>query len=143
MKGNSLPRTQNSKRALRLHRSKSVPEGAAKWSAAELRNISTGLSTLLLKTRLRYGRISYDDKDVVERLQGWIPPKKIADDLREKWYSTTNAELLIYQENETSKYRVVVNDGLQILQFLSGTGCFPFLKGKRDTSPPEDEMPLD
>lgn len=66
--------------------------------------------TLLLKTRMHRGRISYQEKDVQERLQEWTAPDYMANDLVEKWHSTADAELLIYRERNTDNYRVVVND---------------------------------
>lgn len=40
---------------------------------------------VLLKTHLRYGKISFKENDVVERQQGWQPSDMIMQDLEEKW----------------------------------------------------------
>ena len=65
--------------------------------------------TLILKTRLRHGRISYDEEDVEQRLEGWAAPQAIANHLLEEWQSTDNVELLVYQENKTGNLHTVVN----------------------------------
>ena len=65
--------------------------------------------TLLLKTRLRYGKISYVEKDVEERAEGWTAPQMIADELLMRWQSTIDAELLISQNTKTGDLRIVVN----------------------------------
>ena len=66
--------------------------------------------TLILKTRLRHGRISYDEQDVEQRLEEWAAPQAIANHLLEEWESTDNVELLVYQENKTGNLRTVVNE---------------------------------
>ena len=65
--------------------------------------------TLLLKTRLRYGKISYVEKDVEKREKGWTAPQMIADELLVRWQSTIDAELLISQNVRTGDLRIVVN----------------------------------
>lgn len=40
--------------------------------------------TVLLKTRLRYGKVSFKESDVVERQQEWQPSDMIVQDLKEK-----------------------------------------------------------
>ena len=94
-------------------RSQSVPDyGAGKRSMAqnEARPIDPQEFTLLLKTRLHRGKISYQKEDVEQRLEGWTAPEHIANDLMKKTQSTVDADLQIYQENGTNNYRVVVND---------------------------------
>ena len=66
--------------------------------------------TLLLKTRVHRGEISYQEEDVEQRFEGWTAPEYIANDLRKKCQATVVADLQIYQENSTNNYRVVVND---------------------------------
>lgn len=116
-KGNkNVPRqTQNPKPPKRSpFRSQSVPDdGAGKRSMAckaPLIAIDPREFTLLLKTRLHRGKISYQKKDVEQQLEGWTAPEYIANDLMEKKQSTVNADLQIYKQNSTNKYHVVVND---------------------------------
>lgn len=116
-KGNkNVPRqTQNPKPPKRSpFRSQSVPDdGAGKRSMAckaPLIAIDPREFTLLLKTRLHRGKISYQKKDVEQQLEGWTTPEYIANDLMEKKQSTVNADLQIYKQNSTNKYHVVVND---------------------------------
>ena len=77
---------------------------------SEARPIDPQEYTLLLKTRLHRGKISYQKEDVEQRLEGWTVPEYIANDLMKKTQSTVDAVLQIYQENGTKNYRVVVND---------------------------------
>ena len=62
--------------------------------------------TLVLKTRLRQGRISYDESDV--RLEGWRACQEMENNLLRKWQSTNIAELLVFRENKTGKERTLV-----------------------------------
>lgn len=116
-KGNkNVPRqTQNPKPPKRSpFRSQSVPDdGAGKRSMAckaPLIAIDPREFTLLLKTRLHRGKISYQKEDVEQQLEGWTTPEYIANDLMEKKQSTVDADLQIYKQNSTNKYHVVVND---------------------------------
>lgn len=114
-KGNkNLPHQSQNPKPPRLPfiRSQSVPDdGAAKRSMAlKAPPINPEEFTLLLKTRLHRGEISYQKEDVEQRLEGWTTPEYIADDLMKKWQSTVDADLQIYQEKNTTTYRVVVND---------------------------------
>jgi len=142
---NPLHQTQNPKHPLQYRRSQSLPErdGMAERSQMGIAKgrISPNQSTLLLKTRLRHGIISYQNEE------GWKPPKEIEDDLRRKWRSTADAELLIFQENTVGRYRVVVNEESFISQvgdslketFLctSGAGSLSEL-GKKTPHPSKD-----
>lgn len=119
------------------------------------RPINSEASTPLLKTRLRYGTISYCDKDVQERLEGWMAPKEIVDSLRKKWCSIADAELLIYPEDKRGSGLVtVVKEGSKILQLTdslkdawqsinAGASCLRSLTGKRQDSSSSNEMDLD
>lgn len=91
-------------------RSQSVPDdGAAEGSMGpEGFPIDPQKFTLLLKTRLCRGKISYEKKHVKHQQEGWRAPDYIADDLMEK--NPIDADLQVYQENNTNSYRVVVND---------------------------------
>ena len=62
--------------------------------------------TLVLKTRLYRGKISYEKDDVEQQLEGWTAPDEIANDLMKK--KPVNANLQVYQENGRNNYRVVV-----------------------------------
>ena len=62
--------------------------------------------TLVLKTRLHRGRISYDESDV--RLEGWRACEKMEDNLLREWQSTNIAELLVFRENKSGNERTVV-----------------------------------
>ena len=48
---------------------------------------------MLLKTRLRYGKISSEENDVVEWEQGWQPSEMVVLDLEEKWKLVPDAEV--------------------------------------------------
>ena len=68
---------------------------------------------MVFKTRLRLGKISYDEKDVKVRVEGWTAPQKMAEDLLRKWQTTNNVELSVYRENKTGNERTVVTDDLE------------------------------
>ena len=107
-------------------RSQSVPDyGAEKRSMAlsEVGTIDPLRYTLLLKTRLHRGKISYQKEDVEQRLEGWTAPEYIASDLMKKFHSTVDGDLQIYQENGTNNYDVVVIDsktGNKIVNSIKG-----------------------
>ena len=63
---------------------------------------------LILHTRLRYGKISYDHNDVKVRLEGWLAPQKMADNLFKEFQSIASAELAVYREIKTGNERTVV-----------------------------------
>ena len=63
---------------------------------------------LLLKTHLRRGKISYDEKNVEERVERWTAPQKMADQLLVRWQSTDNAELGISLNTKTGDQDIVV-----------------------------------
>ena len=137
------PQEQSSRRSAPFSRSKSLPEGSSKGSA-DHRTLPKCVeeSTLVLKTRLRNGKISYDE---VEKRSGeWTPPKEVEDSLFKEWQSAPNVELLIYEhrENEKTKLRVIVNDNRNIPTMIerffneiaaTGSICLPF---RRAPSPP-------
>lgn len=126
------PQEQSSRRSAPFSRSQSLldPE-------ADHRTLPKCVeeSTLVLKTRLRNGKISYDE---VEKRSGeWTPPKEIEDSLFKAWQSAPNVELLIYEhrENEKTKLRVIVNDNRNIPTMIerffndiaaTGSICLPF-----------------
>ena len=89
-----------------INRSQSCPDGGAakKGSGTEDKP-----EKLILKTRLRHGKISYDEQDVEVRLEGWTAPQRMAKNLWMEWRSTKDAELLVYRELNTGNERTVVN----------------------------------
>jgi len=117
---NLLHQTKTPKRPFQDCRSQPLPECDGKAERVEVgtakRPVNPNDSTLLLKTRLRHGRISYRDEDVNKTTEGWKPPKEIEDGLMKKWRSTADAELLIYQENMDGVYVVFVNKESWITQ---------------------------
>lgn len=89
-------------------RSHSLPAGDPAPSTHVERPITSGESTLVCKTRLRLGEISYDEKDVKVRLEGWTANQKMAENLLREWHTINNAELAVYRENKTGNERTVV-----------------------------------
>ena len=139
------PQEPSSRGRAPLHRSQSLPAGSPKGSA-DRRTLPMHVEeSLVLKTRLLYGRISYEE---VEKRSGeWTPPKEIVDGLFNKWQSAPNVELLIYEQRETGKtlYRVVVNDNSQkkTIEFFSsiaafGRSCLPLSKDRAPSPSPLD-----
>ena len=132
-----------SRRNAPFRRSQSLPEGPPKGFADRCtppKHVEE--PTLVLKTRLRYGRISYHEAE--KRSGEWTPPKGIEDNLYEKWHSAPNVELLIHEHRETGKtqHHVVVKDNQNksIVQFLNGIAAkgishLPF-RQDRAHSPP-------
>ena len=59
--------------------------------------LKTPRGELVLHTRLRYGKISYEKKDVVHRKKEWEATGYLTRDLHVKWESIADAELKIYQ----------------------------------------------
>ena len=86
---------------------KSTKKGSGRTQGAS--PLSSDDLILLLKTRLRRGKISYDEHDVKERAEGWTAPQKMVDELLVRWRSTIDAELRIYQNTKTGNHEVVVN----------------------------------
>ena len=103
--------TQNLKAPRRsLPRSQSVPNDGARKRSMELEAppLDPQKFTLLLKTRLHCGKISYEKEDVEQQHEGWTAPDDIAKDLMKK--KPVNADLQVYQENGTKNYHVIVNE---------------------------------
>ena len=59
--------------------------------------------TVLLETKLRYGKLSYKKDDLVTRYKTWNPPKEIVESLKQKHASTVEAQVKI----EFRKNRIV------------------------------------
>ncbi|KAL9963902.1 hypothetical protein ACROYT_G027457 [Oculina patagonica] len=106
----------------RSRESESRTVGAANldWQYVEFPNMEqkedpqtdTSKETLMLKTAIRFGDISYKASDVVERKRGWNPPHELVSDLKHKWKNVPRAELEIYSERESGNLRAVVRDSL-------------------------------
>ncbi|XP_068686253.1 uncharacterized protein [Montipora foliosa] len=64
---------------------------------------------LLLHTRLRHGRISYDKNDVKHREKEWEAPEGMKRDLYKDWNTTVNAEIKIYRNTRNGAYEMDVN----------------------------------
>ena len=136
-RGTFSPPEQFSRRSAPFHLSQFLPEGSPKGSA-DRRTLPKHFkeSTLVLKTRLRHGRISYDE---AERSGEWTPVKGIEDSLFNTWQSAPNVELMIYEQRENGKtqFRVFVKDDRFSNNFAAIRSiCLPFRKAR---SPP----PLD
>ena len=138
------PQEQSARHREPLHRSQSLPVGSPKGPADRHTLPKHVEESLVLKTRLINGSISYDK---VEKRSGeWTPPKEIEERLFDKWQSTPNLELLIYEQRETEKvhYRVVVKGDSQknyIEELFDGiaafgTSCFPISKDRAPSPPP-------
>ena len=89
-------------------RSHSLPASDLAHSTHVERPINPEESTLVFKTRLRLGKISYDEKDVKVRLEGWTAPQKMAENLLTEWHTNNNVEFSVYRENKTGNERIVV-----------------------------------
>ena len=62
----------------------------------------------MLETCLRYGKISFDSKDVVTRVGSWQPSERDEDDLQQKWESTPVATLKMFVDKNGELRNVVV-----------------------------------
>lgn len=60
-------------------------------------SLKTPRGELVLHTRLRYGKISYEKQDVVHRKKEWEATGYFTRDLHAKWKFIADAELKIYQ----------------------------------------------
>lgn len=56
--------------------------------------------TVLLETHLRYGKISSENKDVVEWQQGWQPSEIVMQDLEKKWKLVPDAKVLFTADGD-------------------------------------------
>ena len=108
---------------------------------------------LILHTRLRHGRISYDQNDVKVRQNEWTAPQQMTEDLFKKFQSITNAELQVYREIETGMVTIVVNKGITspltgvwetVVGWTSGStigNYIPSLGGSSNTPPAHNDAP--
>ena len=104
--------TKTKRSVFSLSQSHPASAGSAEMPTKEelstdaMRLINPKEFTLVLKTRLRRGRISYGESDVW--LEGWTACEKMEDNLLREWQSTNIAELLIFREIKTGKERTFV-----------------------------------
>ena len=101
-------------------RSHSLPARDLAPSTDVERPINPEEFTLVFKTRLRLGKISYDKKDVKVWLEGWRAPQEMVENLLTKWHTVNNVELSVYRENKTGNERTVVTEDLE--SRVSGLG---------------------
>lgn len=108
-KGNNPQKqTPKSSWSLRRKRAQKDNDGAAATvSETKERHLCPDDFTLLFKARLRYGEISLQDEN--EKFDEDMLPSEIKENLRIKWQSTADAELLVFREKTTGDYRTIVN----------------------------------
>ena len=93
-----------------LSRSHSLPASNRVPSTHVERPLNPEEFTLVFKTRLRLGNISYDEKDVKVKQEGWTAPQKMVKNLFREWHKISNVELSVYRENKTGDERTVVTE---------------------------------
>ncbi|CAH3163888.1 unnamed protein product [Porites lobata] len=101
-------------------RSHSLPASDPAPSTHVERPINPEEFTLVFKTRLRLGKISYDEKDVKVWLEGWRASQEMVENLLTKWHTVSNVELSVYRENKTGNESTVVTEDLK--SRVSGLG---------------------
>ena len=104
---------QNKTKRSSFSRSHSLPASDLAPSTHVERPINPEEFTLVFKTRLRLGKISYDEKDVKVWLEGWRAPQEMVENLLRKWHTISNVELSVYRENKTGNDRTVVTEDLE------------------------------
>ena len=63
--------------------------------------------TLMLKTRIRNGKVSFEPEDVKFTYPGWVIPQHLVENLKREQFATHNGELfVISDEKENLKYTV-------------------------------------
>ena len=75
--------------------------------------------TLLLKTRLRYGKVSFQESDVHFRYGNWQIPQYIFEILEEEHKSTPSADLIISFKDGKLRCRVKIGRKDAITNFAS------------------------
>lgn len=85
--------------------------------------LKTSRGELVLHTRLRYGKISYEKKDVVHRKKEWEATGYLTRDLHAKWESIADAELKIYQSTE-GVHTVVHPEGQTVRHLMKQASDF-------------------
>ena len=60
--------------------------------------------TVLLETKLRYGKLSFKESDLVTRYNTWDPPNEIVESLRQEHASVAEAQVKIeFRQNAIVK----------------------------------------
>ncbi|KAJ7369500.1 hypothetical protein OS493_038522 [Desmophyllum pertusum] len=67
--------------------------------------------TLQLKTRLRYGLVSFQEDDVHFRFGDWQIPQHIVDSLKQEYLATPCADLCIISDEKGQNFRCTVTIG--------------------------------
>ena len=67
--------------------------------------------TLMLKTRVRYGKVSFQESDVQFRYGTWKIPQNIVDSLKEKYSATKSGDLYIISDGRDGLRMVVKEVG--------------------------------
>ena len=80
---------------------------------------SASWGNLKLQTRLRYGKISYDSKDVETWDRSWRPSKKEVEHLEKEWKSTRDAYLKIFVDGNGKQSKVIVDPVNTIWDYCS------------------------
>ena len=96
---------------------------------------------LVLCTRLRYGKISYETQDVLHRKKEWEPADCIKQDLHARWKSNANAQLEIYQ-NAEGEVRTVVDPEGQTTEYLMKQASY-LLGGLLRSNNNKDDLDVD
>ena len=60
------------------------------------------------ETRMHYGKISLESKDVVTRVENWQPSEEDTEDLEQKWKSTPVAKLKVFGNKSGEIQNIVV-----------------------------------
>ena len=106
--------TQTKRSSLARSQSLPAPADSVKTTVPTKKELSSPVEsrinpeefTLVLQTRLRQGRILYDESD--KRLEGWTACPEMENNLLREWQSTNIAELLVFRENKTGKEHTFV-----------------------------------
>lgn len=81
--------------------------------------------TILLKTRMRYGEISYQEKQVKERVNNWLPSEKEKSDLKVYHPTTRDGTGM-----ETSKFKLLSLMSFLVVTAVGRTKCRCWVKTK-------------
>ena len=56
--------------------------------------------SLMLKTRIRYGKVSFKREDVEFTYPGWVIPQHLVESLERKQFATHNGELFVISDEK-------------------------------------------
>ncbi|KAL9963896.1 hypothetical protein ACROYT_G027451 [Oculina patagonica] len=71
---------------------------------------NTEVESLLMKSRLRYGQISYSEDDQVMWIEQWAPPDELLADIFNRFKNVPVADLEIYRLEDTGAIRVKITE---------------------------------